>query len=456
MRAQLLHLSGPMRGRTITYAPALVRVGSGAPCEVCLRHERVAASHAEIVWQQDECRFHLRRVDGQVFVNGDEIEEIILRDEDLVEFGPGGPMARFRTYVPAGAVCKPVRRMLADAAAVARHSGTVTATRTLTSDLLTKATLRLKIGFPILVAMVAGLLYLWFGHQLSQAEQRMTADQVTREEVALMRAEYQAQIDRLTKAHSVVRDIQQRWSQGVCMIHGIYRLRKQDGSWFQPLPGAPWQSEYTGSGFLVSEQGHIVTNRHVALPWTEEPEIQVLLEAGYVPVFTELTATFPRHMPVDVAQETIRRRDDDLDVALLKISAEQAAGIPVLPMRVGDAPSDDQRAIVVGYPTGLAALLARASSETLDELRRSAANMTEAITQLASAGGIAPIITEGIVSNVEAHVIAYDAATTSGGSGGPVFGGAGEVIAVNFAIQRSFDGNNLGVPIRYARELLLE
>ena len=82
--------------------------------------------------------------------------------------------------------------------------------------------------------------------------------------------------------------------------------------------------------------------------------------------------------------------------------------------------------------------------------------MTEAITQLASSGWIAPIITEGIVSNVEAHVIAYDAATTSGGSGGPVFGGTGEVIAVNFAIQRSFDGNNLGVPIRYARELLPE
>ena len=58
--------------------------------------------------------------------------------------------------------------------------------------------------------------------------------------------------------------------------------------------------------------------------------------------------------------------------------------------------------------------------------------------------------------NVEAHLIAYDAATTSGGSGGPVFGGAGEVIAVNFAIQRNFDGNNLGVPIRYARELLPE
>ena len=31
-------------------------------------------------------------------------------------FGTSGPMARFRVYVPIGAVCKPVRRMLADGA----------------------------------------------------------------------------------------------------------------------------------------------------------------------------------------------------------------------------------------------------------------------------------------------------------------------------------------------------
>jgi len=30
------------------------------------------------------------------------------------------------------------------------------------------------------------------------------------------------------------------------------------------------------------------------------------------------------------------------------------------------------------------------------------------------------------------------------------------VIAVNYAIQRNFDGNNLGVPIRYAQQLLPE
>lgn len=456
MRAQLLHLSGPMRGRTITYTDPVVRAGSSTRAEVTLRHPLVAEDHALIEWMQSECKFHLRTVDGQVFVNGDEIQEIILKDGDLIEFGAGGPMARFRTYIPVGSVCKPVRRMLSDAAEVARHSGTVTATRTLTSDLLTQATMSLKIGFPLMVGAVALALYFWFGHELNKAEERLTADRVTRAEIALMRAEHQAQIDLLNRSNSVVREIQKSWTRGVCMIHGIYRLKMDDETWFEPYPGVPWQSEYTGSGFLVSEQGYIVTNRHVALPWTEESDIQQLLKVGAEPVFIELTVTFPRHLPIDVAQDTIRRRDDDLDVAVLRITPMEAEGIPALPLRGDNTEGEDERAIVVGYPTGLAALLARANSSTLDELRRSAATMTEAIRQLASMGGIAPVITEGIVSNVDDHVIAYDAATTSGGSGGPVFSGVGDVIAVNFAIQRNFDGNNLGVPIRYVRELLPE
>lgn len=42
------------------------------------------------------------------------------------------------------------------------------------------------------------------------------------------------------------------------------------------------------------------------------------------------------------------------------------------------------------------------------------------------------------------------------GSGGAVRGLIGELVAVNATILREFDGFNLGVPIKYARQLLME
>jgi S1-C subfamily serine protease len=46
-----------------------------------------------------------------------------------------------------------------------------------------------------------------------------------------------------------------------------------------------------------------------------------------------------------------------------------------------------------------------------------------------------------------------EAATTSGGSGGPLFNRNGKVIGVNFTILSDFGGSNLAVPVRYADEL---
>jgi hypothetical protein len=50
--------------------------------------------------------------------------------------------------------------------------------------------------------------------------------------------------------------------------------------------------------------------------------------------------------------------------------------------------------------------------------------------------------------------IVYDAATTSGGSGGSLFNCDGKVIGVNFATLSDLGGSNFAVPVRYADELL--
>ena len=103
--------------------PTASRIGSSPSNDARITAPGVAPAHAQIEFVPDECEFYITALDGQVFVNGDEVSEVILHDGDRLEFGDGGPKVRFNVYVPIGAVCKPVHRMLADAREVASVSG---------------------------------------------------------------------------------------------------------------------------------------------------------------------------------------------------------------------------------------------------------------------------------------------------------------------------------------------
>ena len=110
--------------------------------------------------------------------------------------------------------------------------------------------------------------------------------------------------------------------------------------------------------------------------------------------------------------------------------------------------------VLLGYPTGLNALLARSERALVEEVMQAATDTTTLIAELARRGAVAPIITQGALNEIKPRRLVYDAATTTGGSGGPVFGASGLVIGINFAITRNFDGSNFGVPISFARPLL--
>jgi S1-C subfamily serine protease len=59
------------------------------------------------------------------------------------------------------------------------------------------------------------------------------------------------------------------------------------------------------------------------------------------------------------------------------------------------------------------------------------------------------------VGDVLADKIVFDAQTTQGGSGGPLFNARGKVIGVTVAVLEGFGGSNFGVPIRFAEPLLV-
>jgi S1-C subfamily serine protease len=109
---------------------------------------------------------------------------------------------------------------------------------------------------------------------------------------------------------------------------------------------------------------------------------------------------------------------------------------------------------VVGYPSGLEAILAKADSGVVREILASGTapeRMTEALSHK---GLIRPSTTQGHIGDVTKTDIVFDAPTTQGSSGGPVFNKHGRVIAVEYATLSKFGGNSFGLPIRHVRELL--
>ena len=79
-----------------------------------------------------------------------------------------------------------------------------------------------------------------------------------------------------------------------------------------------------------------------------------------------------------------------------------------------------------------------------------------AATELAALSLIRPSVTYGHLGDVVGDKLIYDAPTTHGGSGGPVFNAKGEVIGVNFAYMDGFSGATLGVSVESLRPLLEE
>ncbi len=482
MRAQLLHLSGSRRGRTDTPAGPTIRIGSAVDADVRFpTHSGVAAEHAVIRFDDCGCDFLIEARGGQVFVEHRQVEEAILKSGDLIEFGVGGPKARFRVWQGNGRACKPVRRMVEDAVAVGRSSGVVASGQSLVRDLLTQATLTLKIGFPLLVVALVGLGFGfgWLGGGRSASKRLGPELEALRTELAELRerdlgpvlqaeidelrvelAERSAEVDELAAVRDVVRDVLLRQSRAACLIHGVWGMklpeaaRSPGADVLTDASGKPLRIDYTGSGFHLGE-GRIVTNRHVAVPWDADETFSGLIERGFEPQMLALSATFPGGSPLLVDPASTRLRPgDDIDVAVLR--ADVPADVPVLEVDARDAEElGGETVLVVGYPTGVNALLAKTDPAVAREvLTASAGDLGRIIDGLAARGAVSPIITRGVLSEVRESRLVYDAETTSGGSGGPVFGSTGKVLGVNFAITRGFDGSNFGVPIRYAVELL--
>jgi S1-C subfamily serine protease len=163
-----------------------------------------------------------------------------------------------------------------------------------------------------------------------------------------------------------------------------------------PIPGV-------GSGFIITEDGHILTNAHVVFG---SREIKVALEDGRI---------FPG---------VIRGLDTLMDLAVLQI---EASGLPVPEIAQNNDLKIGQMAIAIGSPLGLV-------------------------------GG--PTVTAGVISALNRSIqtevtfmeglIQTDAAINPGNSGGPLINSSGVVIGINSAIIPFAQGIGFAIPIQPA------
>jgi DNA-binding response OmpR family regulator/S1-C subfamily serine protease len=217
--------------------------------------------------------------------------------------------------------------------------------------------------------------------------------------------------------------------------------------------GPEVQFDVFGTGFLASDDGQILTNHHVAEPWWQNDELKEMLDQGLEPEIAEMTAYFPgitHGIPI-----SSKKISSAADVAVVKgnVSGLRIRHIALADGRnsaVGGSP-----VVLLGYPTGVDAILARTGAATLQAIAASSkGDPKQAMEELARRHLIKPVATQGHIGEVLPDKIVYDAQTTSGGSGGPLFNDQGQVIGINFAMVRDFGGSNFAIPVRVGESLL--
>ncbi len=162
----------------------------------------------------------------------------------------------------------------------------------------------------------------------------------------------------------------------------------------------------TGSGFILSADGKLLTNAHVI---EDADKVEVTLKDGRTFIGEVVGA------------------DPVTDVAVIKIDAEN---LPIAPLGTTKDLLPGQWAIAIGNPLGLDNTVTAGIISALDR----------SSTQVG-------------ISDKRVQFIQTDAAINPGNSGGPLLNASGEVIGMNTAIRANAQGLGFAIPIETAKRI---
>jgi S1-C subfamily serine protease len=194
-----------------------------------------------------------------------------------------------------------------------------------------------------------------------------------------------------------------------------------------PMNPTPQVRQSSGSGFVIDDELHIVTNYHV---------VRGALQTDTVEPRTGATITV--HFPGrdDELPARVVGANPDYDLALLEvIGDDRPSGIMPIPMADSDTVQVGQKVIAIGNPFGL----------------------QSTVTQ-----GIVSAIGRELpsIGRVEVPMIQTDAAINPGNSGGPLLDSSGRLLGINTMIvpgmSASGSAGNIGIGFAVPSSLLSE
>ena len=503
--ALLEHLTGPARGSASWL--------SGVALDVSLAGGhllRITEAGTDTLQDEIVARLHRSgdsyeieaRNDFPLWINGKRVESKQLEQRDLIEFGDTGPLSRYRIYQAGSRVRKSLGDMLNDCIDYTRVSRKPrrqrlqAAFRDFCRDFVHETTLFFRIAVIVAIVALSLTTYQQYRSSLSLQQQadssalqlqgfartliRTNQEALRSSDLNSLRQELghslSATAERLAlleKRSAATTRIIARAARSIVFLQGSYGYRDtetermlryltdDEGHTLYSMRGQPQltlegdgeiaERLFTGTAFLVSGAGALLSNRHVALPWEDDDSLESLQQQGMEPVLIKFIGYLPDHSSAFPVR--LLKASDESDLAVL-LCSDVITDLPYLDLSERP-PKPGDEVIVMGYPTGLRSMLAQTGDSFLAELQQDEDLDFWAVAErLSTAEFIQPLASRGIIGQLSESVVVYDADTTHGGSGGPVLDINGEVIAVNTAIIPEYGGSNFGVPVVYARNLL--
>ena len=253
------------------------------------------------------------------------------------------------------------------------------------------------------------------------------------------------QVEQLKQEQAMPAVVLNRYRNSIGYIYGVYQVGF-------PNQRPSLRARVSGTGFLVGD-GLLATNRHVAEPWYGDSESEALIHRGATAMLENLVIFFPGSpTAVNLVPASVSKTSD---LAILRAqNSDVIRNLPILPLAKSPS-SPGEHVTVIGYPMGIAGMVAKSPSGIYDRLAYRH-NDISAASELAALSLIRPSATWGHLGDVVGDKLIYDAPTAHGGSGGPVFNAKGEVIGVNSAYMDGFSGGTLGISVESLRPLLEE